>query len=405
MMAQFSFTHIGVTIQNLLHQADFSFQAKDLLDIIVIAFLIYVFMLLMKRTHSFFIFFGALILGGIYAGAQLFDLYLTRLFFQAMFPFIIFILVVIFQRELRYFFEWLATWRSFSFLKAKGNIREPVLNDIMATVTKLRDAKTGALIVFSGRQSIDQFLSGGTFLFGRISMPLLLSIFDDSSPGHDGAVVIKDGRIEKFGARLPLSEKFKSEIMGTRHCAAMGLSERSDAFTIVVSEERGTISYTFRGTLTTVKEPIELKDALQKFLEDQIPDPSKKEKWHKAITQNAPIKVTSIVLSIGIWFVFSVFASSGTVNRQFSIPVEFKFVPEGYAVDQITPKMVSVTFAGTSADFKLVREENLKITVDVGDKKEGSARSAITEADIDSPSNLEIVSFSPHTIRYTVKKQ
>jgi len=399
-----SLSQIFNSILSALTQANFSFGVKDFFDVLLIAFLLYIAFLLIKRTHSTFIVTGAVLFGLIFAVAKVFDLYLTRVLFQTIFPFFFFIIVVIFQREIRYFFEWLATWRSLSFLKPKSTLTETTINDIMASVQKFKETKTGALIVFPGRQTIDQFIYGGTGLFGKISLPLLLSIFDDSSPGHDGAIIIKDNRIEKFGVRLPLSEKFKSELMGTRHCAAVGISERSDAFTIVVSEERGIVSYTYKGKLTQTKEMIELKDALQEFLSDQIPDPTPSAQWHAFFTHNTALKLSAAVIALCVWIGFAISAQSGLINRQIIAPIEFRSVPNDYAVDTITPETVTITLAGKAPDFKLFKDDSVKVTIDVQNDSEGSKRATLSESMINYPQGLEIVSFTPHTVRYSIKK-
>lgn len=400
-----SITELYQSLILSLSQADFSFGIKDFFDILLITSLFYIVFLLIKRTHSTFIVTGATIFGLIYVIAKVFNLYITRVFFQTIFPFFIFIIVVIFQREIRYFFEWLATWRSLSFLKQKSSLAENTINDILAAVQKFKETKTGALIVFPGRQSIDQFVHGGTGLFGRISFPLLLSIFDDSTPGHDGAIIIKDNRIEKFGVRLPLSDRFKSEVMGTRHCAGVGISERSDAFTIVVSEERGIVSYTYKGVLTQTKEMIELKDALQGFLSDQIPDPTPRARWHSLLTKNVGLKIGAISLSTCIWFGFALSAQSGIINRQLVAQIEFKSVPKDYAVELITPKTISVTLAGKNPDFKLLKEDSVRAIIDIkNNQTEGTERLALLESMIDYPQELQIVSFEPHTVKYSIKK-
>ncbi len=399
-----SLSQVFNSILLALTQANFSFGVKDFFDVLLIAFLLYITLLLIKRTHSTFIVTGAVLFGLIFVVAKIFDLYLTRVLFQTIFPFFFFIIVVIFQREIRYFFEWLATWRSLSFLKSKSTLTETTINDIMVSVQKFKETKTGALIVFPGRQTIDQFIYGGTGLFGKISLPLLLSIFDNSSPGHDGAIIIKDNRIEKFGVRLPLSEKFKSELMGTRHCAAVGISERSDAFTIVVSEERGIVSYTYKGKLTQTKEMIELKDALQEFLSDQIPDPTPRAQWYAFFTHNATLKLSSAMIALCVWIGFAISAQSGSIDREVVAPIEFQSVPNDYAVGLIIPKTILVTLAGKAPDFELFKDDSVKVIIDVQNSSEGNKRATLSESMIDYPQGLEIVSFTPHTVRYSIKK-
>ncbi|MFA6407748.1 MAG: diadenylate cyclase [Candidatus Paceibacterota bacterium] len=391
-------------LSDLIKGTEFTFGIKETLDIIVVAFLAYLFILLLKRTHSFFIFLGVILFGAIYFAARFFDLYLTRLIFQTVFPFFVFILIVIFQRELRYFFEWLATWRILSFLKQKNTFSEVALNDSIATIMRLAETKMGALIVFTGRQSIDRFLSGGVTLGGRISVPLLLSIFDDSSPGHDGAVIINNSRIEKFGARLPLAKKFEYENLGTRHCAALGLSQRSDAFIVVVSEERGTISYAHDGTLTMVREPIELKEALQAFLHDAMPSQTKG-RFYALFTRNIPEKAAAVLFALAFWFIFVVQSEAGIVNRQFAAPLEFRYVPQGYVIDDVTPKTIAITLAGENREFKLLKDENLKVLVDIADTTPGEKKIKISEEIVDYPSSFQLVTLSPKTVRYTLRKE
>ncbi len=276
---------------------------KDAADIAIVAFLVYIFILIVRRTNSTYIFYGVGILGGIYFAARMFNLALTRIIFQTALPFLVFVLIVIFQREIRFFFEWMATWPLLGFLKKKDAVSSATLNDIMASVIRLAETKTGALIVISGRQSLGRFTKGGFPLGGRISVPLLLSIFDASTPGHDGAVIISRDRVEIFGTRLPLAEKFDYENLGTRHCAALGLAERTDAFVVVVSEERGTISYAFDDALTTVNEPIELKDALQAFLADKLPE-EEKSPLHTLVTRNVPEKLAAIAVALAAWLLY-----------------------------------------------------------------------------------------------------
>ena len=107
----------------------------------------------------------------------------------------------------------------------------------------LADKRQGAIVVLPGKEPIQEWISGGYELDALPSTPLIMSIFDPSSAGHDGAVIVSGGRLARFGVRLPVSQSSRlSEAYGTRHHAGMGLAEQSDALVIVVSEERGQIS-------------------------------------------------------------------------------------------------------------------------------------------------------------------
>ena len=133
-------------------------------------------------------------------------------------------LIVIFQPELRKIFE-----RAVSVRRAKVDDTGEELSGLIAdSLLELSQKRRGALIVFPGRESIREWLSGGFQLDAAPSFPLFMSIFDPNSPGHDGALIVRDGRFFSFGVRLPVSQSHRlSEAYGTRHHAAMGLSEKS----------------------------------------------------------------------------------------------------------------------------------------------------------------------------------
>src|SRR5699024_8867990 len=129
-----------------------------------------------------------------------------------------------------------------------------VATDIIAeAASKMADEKTGALIVIRGNDQWDRHIHGGIKLEGEISLPFLLSIFNPESPGHDGAVLLEDHEITRFGVHLPLSTNLNRQLTsGTRHAAALGMSEHCDALVVVVSEERGVISVAQAGHLFEV---------------------------------------------------------------------------------------------------------------------------------------------------------
>ena len=142
-------------------------------------------------------------------------------------------------------------------------------------------------------------------LDGRLSESLLLSIFDPSSPGHDGAVIIENGRVKKFGVYLPLGKDIEAvRNFGTRHLAALGLSDVSDALIVAVSEEKGTISI-FRDKLFSVVEnEIQLEKILNKFFEDTFPQTKIKD-FKKIFKDRLAPFISSLVLAFVFWAVFS----------------------------------------------------------------------------------------------------
>jgi DNA integrity scanning protein DisA with diadenylate cyclase activity len=158
----------------------------------------------------------------------------------------------------------------------------------------------GALIVITGNFRLEGIIEGGWPLNGQISMPLILSIFDPSSPGHDGAIVIEGDVVKKFGVHLPLAENFQAfGNLGTRHRAALGLAQKSDAMVIVVSEERGTISLAYKGNIKVVENISELQKQIEKFVKEKFP--SKTIPLKNIFIRNLKEKVLSIVIALILW--------------------------------------------------------------------------------------------------------
>ena len=395
--------YLFANLLTALKETPFSFQYSNLLDILIVVFLIYGILLLLKRTHSFFMFGGVAVLFIIYIAARFFNLYLTSLIFQTFFAFFIFIFVVIFQREFRNFFEWLSAWGRLS-RRAKSTISETVTRQIAQAVKYLADKKIGALIVLLADIPIERLIQGGITLDGRVSTPLLLSIFDPSSPGHDGAVVIEGNRIKKFGAHLPLAEKLKNfEKLGTRHHAALGLAERSDAFIIVVSEERGAVSLAYQGNLGELKDIHELENKIFEFLKERFLHEGKRP-WYSFLTNNLKEKILAIFLTSALWMIFAVQFGAVTVTSQFAIPIEFRFLPEEYEIEKLNPKEVSVTLSGKKQNFNLLNKENLRVIIDVNAIREGAQKVKITEDLISYPPALNIIDFSPKKIDFELRK-
>src|SRR5919108_578736 len=213
----------------------------EVIDIIFVAVLLYTAIVWAQRTRAAFVVRGIVILGAIYIIARYLDLQMTAWVFQGFFAIFLIMIVVIFQEELRQLFEQIALW-------SLGRNRVPALgsttSDILVrTLADLAKEHVGALVVIRGNDPIERHITGGIPLEGKLSGPLLKSIFDSHSPGHDGAVLVEQDQITRFAAHLPLSKDLRQLAnVGTRHSAALGLAELADVLCLVVSEERGAIS-------------------------------------------------------------------------------------------------------------------------------------------------------------------
>jgi len=381
-----------------------TFDWKDALDILIVSCLFYVFLILLRRTHSRFIFNGITILLVVYAVARFFNLYLTTLLFQASFAFLAVVLAVIFQRELRGFFEWLYVWGRWR-RSQPDSVPDTVADEIVEAVTTLAGHRIGALIVLPGRQMIDGVLQGGIVLAGKVSTPLLLSLFDPSSPGHDGAVIIEADQVTRFSVHLPLAEHFDQyPTFGTRHRAALGLAERSDALVIAVSEERGTVSVARAGELRTLRQSSALKEDVSAIIKERFQHTPGRP-WYWLLTYNMREKAVAVLFALLFWAIFVGSLGSGVITRPYDVPVEFQFLPEGFAIGEMSRETVAVTLSGRTQDFNMLEPEALRVVIRLPGGVKGRQRMRIEESMISRPSPLSVVRFTPRYLEFTVQKQ
>ncbi len=284
---------------------------KGFFDVLIVAVLIYAILVFIKQTHSFFILWGLLFLVIIGLLSKVFDLGLTSHFFESFLPSFLIIFVVVFQKEVRHFFEW--------FLRSNGKsgpgkmpLSSRVSRMIIDAVADLAEKKIGALIVLAGKFRLEGALEGGWALGGHVSTPLLLSIFDPSSPGHDGAVVIENNLVKRFGAHLPLAEGFqKFGDLGTRHRSALGLAQKTDALVIIVSEERGTISLARNGSIEQLSDIAALQKTVDNFIKEKFP--AQKMPLYNIFTRNIAEKAVSLALAVILWLLF--IFRNGVINK------------------------------------------------------------------------------------------
>lgn len=274
----------------------------DVLDITLVAMLIYAGLMWFKKTRAFLVAVGIVFLGVIYAAARYFNLFLTTAILQGFFAVLLIAIIVIFQEELRRFFERIALW---GLGRHKEFRSTAFLGSIVRSSVDFARVKTGALMVLEGIDPVERHIGGGVELQGRPSEPLLKSIFDSSSPGHDGAVIIQNGKVSRFAVHLPLSKNLqKLKGLGTRHAAALGLAELCDAMCIVVSEERGVVSIARDGDLYKIEDIETLGTIVDEYVKEKFPKREGK-RWVNFFLKNKAQKLTAIVLSLCLWAVFA----------------------------------------------------------------------------------------------------
>ncbi|MFC0213746.1 diadenylate cyclase CdaA [Paenibacillus chartarius] len=225
------------------------FSINDVVDIVIVSYVIYKFILLIRGTRAIQLLKGIIVVVGAWVLSTLFELKTLQWMMSQMFTFGVVGLIIIFQPELRRALEQLGRGKLFSrgFSEEDQAINERI-DEVAKAVSHLAKRKIGALIVFEKETGLTDYIESGTPMESRISSELLINIFIPNTPLHDGAVIIRGGQIMAAGCYLPLSENpFISKELGTRHRAAIGMSEVSDAMCVVVSEETGQMSVTLNG--------------------------------------------------------------------------------------------------------------------------------------------------------------
>jgi len=378
------------------------FRIQDLFDILIITTIIYGLLVWFRDTASRFVLGGISLIGIVYILARQFQLYLTAVVLQSFFAIILFALVVIFQEELRRFFERIAIWgRLHKKERVSSHYEEAEI--IAQTVASLAKKRFGALIVLRAEDPLDRHLTGGNTLEGILSQPLLESIFDPHSIGHDGAVIIEDGRVTKFGCHLPLStnaEKYGS--LGLRHTAALGLTERSDALCVVVSEERGTISIAHKERLEVLKSAAELKMVLQRFYGEKIPSRRKSKRIVGWFRKNSLEKGVAVFLAILLWFLFGY--QREFVQRDFIVPIEYRNLASEWVLEGPTVTETKVLLKGPAQAFSLINTAHLKVSVDLAGIREGKQEVELSAEMIKTPSSITVLDINPKRIAVSASR-
>jgi diadenylate cyclase len=233
----------------------------DLIEIVIVAALLYRILLLVQRTRAMQMILGIGLLGGVYFLADFLEFSLIRSILQNLFQYGAIAALVVFQPELRAALARLGQSRMFRiFVKLESR---KVVDEIVEAVEQLSRTSTGAIIVLENEVGLDEYARTGNAIEARVSREILTTIFTPFSPLHDGAVIIRGDTIKAAGAILPLTQRpLHDRSLGTRHRAAVGLAEETDAIVIVVSEETAKISVAQAGRLMVGVEIPKLREML-----------------------------------------------------------------------------------------------------------------------------------------------
>lgn len=222
----------------------------NIIDVLIVAFFIYQLIIVVRGTRAVQLLKGIAIIVLIKVGSYFFQLQTVEWIVDLVIQWAVLALIIIFQPEMRRGLEHLGRGSLFNRKKKKKNPREDLVSSILKSVQYMSKRRIGALIAIEMETGLEEYVNTGISMGADISGELLINTFIPNTPLHDGAVIIQDYKIASAASYLPLSESsLISKELGTRHRAAIGLSEVSDALTVVVSEETGGVSITQNGNL------------------------------------------------------------------------------------------------------------------------------------------------------------
>lgn len=239
-------------------------RIQDAVDILFIAFVIYRIMDLIRGTRAAQMLVGLAILFAIFLSSQTLELYTLNWVLDNFLSSILLVIVVIFQDDIRRALTQVGTRRFFG---SESRMQQEDVEEIIRAAAALAAKRVGALIVLQREVGLNRYMEVGTRLDARVSRELIVSIFQPTSPIHDGALIVHKGRMIAAGCFLTLtSNPFVSKTLGSRHRAAIGLTEETDALVVVVSEEDGTVSLVREGRITRGVDAATLRSTLQKVM-------------------------------------------------------------------------------------------------------------------------------------------
>lgn len=374
------------------------FRPQDILDILIMSTLIYQLYSWFRNSRAIQVLAGLGTVTAIYFITRQTGLHMTSWVLQQLGTVIILVIVVVFQNEIRQTLYRFSKIRDLVKGASEKSCSGPAT--IAEAAFDLAKERSGAIIVFQRTDPLDDILNNGTPLDALLSIPLLRSIFQDGTPLHDGAVLIRDQRIVQAACLLPLSDSLLlPQQYGTRHRAAVGLTERTDAIALVVSEERGTISLAEAGKLSGQHTVAELENRLNVLLTPQ--GEQRQPSFIKRIFQNLLPKTAVLIGVAIIWFLLS--ARQGEVAI-IPVPLTFHGLPNGMILTRVSPEEVTVRLRSTSGLVPSPRQLDLTADLDLGSVQEGHNLLRVSLSHVQVPSGMSVVGIEPATVKVIVRK-
>jgi uncharacterized protein (TIGR00159 family) len=369
----------------------------DILFLTIVAYQLYVWF---RETRALRVLIGLLVLGVIYSLAKMWGFYLTTRVFQVLWQVLLILLLILFQSEIRQVLEKVSPLR---YLKSrKRNFQGAFINNLARTVFELAEEKTGALIVLVRNDNPDEFIHSGHTIMALPEPSLIKTIFSSHAPAHDGAVILSQDCLTQMGCILPLSEKKGiPEQYGTRHRAALGLSEKTDAVCFVVSEERSQVSTVTDGKIINWEKPELLAEKLKDWLGiRENPSVTPKEFLKMVIVKNWEAKLGALAMVSMAWLIL---ASQQEVKISITAPVKHVNIPSELVLGKHSAKSVNLALSGSRNSIKSLKDQGLRVYVDLDNLSSGTHQIRLSAKNIDLPLGVKVDNVIPKNVRINLE--
>ena len=370
---------------------------KAVVDIVLIAAGLFFLYHTLLRLGTWRIVAGIMLAATLFLIANILDLKGLEWIFGNFSQVAVIALVVIFQPELRKIFERAASVR-------RSEVRDTgveLSHMIVDSLIKLAAQRRGAIVVFPGKEPLQEWLAGGFRLDARPSIPLIMSIFDPNSPGHDGALIIQKGKFVRFGVRLPVSQSSKlPDELGTRHHAAMGLAEKADALAMVVSEERGKISIFDNGKYRQVDDPAKLVGTIISHWKHTSSYPFEFPEGKKRWLMFSQMLV-SLILAVFFWSALMI-AQGEMLEKVVTVPVEYTASPANLILVGDKQKEVRLHLAGSKSDLDSINPAELNVKIDLSKAVPGKQIFLINGEKLRLPKDVKLLDMVPSSMELSL---
>lgn len=373
---------------------------RDIIDILFLTFVVYQLYNWFRETRALRVLIGLAVLGAVYSVARFWGLFLVTLVFQVLWQVLLILLVILFQSEIKQVLERVSPLRYVQ--SRRRDFSGQLADEIARTAFDLAHEKTGALIIMARDANPTEYMHSGQEI-NAIPVPALIkSIFNRRGPAHDGAVLIIGGRLAQMGCILPLSERQDIPVeFGTRHRAAFGISEVTDAVCLVVSEERSEVTTIVNGHYAVWREPELLAAQLKQLLgmPEKIGHLSRNF-FLSFLKRNWKPKLTAFVLVALAWMIL---ASQQNVKTSITAPVRLMNLPRELVLVDDTPASVRLNLTGNRMFVDALKPQDIRVELDLSSLTAGVHKILLSRRDVDLPLGIAIDSVVPQQVEVTLK--